>query len=490
MFRNIIQKAEEYKEDNEIVLYLPKPVILDKHRHYGTVYRPNDLYWGFGIEREFYLQSSRQQKVRRSFLLENQKPERYSVRYFQSYVPESVNKAINTIYNAEEQIMLPILFNSHAIYRCDRDGHHQTTYERVPKSNPYHDGTVIFEYLTQYNHGTNIFVQEYERGFCFDGDSIEITTQNFYKSTVEDSIDELQRLSGAFITQLNAALRAADVLTEHLPLQWATQNHGLAVMWTNPKNVAIFNAGTYHFNFTAPTRLDSLGRIADRPAFVARHQRIIRFFQWIEPLLIVRYGSGDTFSRARGSTGFARGSLRCAMSRYMGVGTYDTEAMQNGKYLTVETATAPIGGRDGWYSMYHGSSSYVALQELGLDILFNKHFNHGIEFRIFDWFPERDLYDLLRTLVFCMDQALQLREIPDPRKCRLWNKVCMRAISDGRDLKVWNNERAAISEALGLKLRGFSGLELWTSLCGAVAKWKGRGECATRFLRPEPGCCV
>lgn len=481
----------EAADENHIILQLPKPIVLDKHRHYGDMYRPNDLYWGIGIEREFYVQSAKTRTVNRKFLLENQRPERYSVRYFQSYRPDLVNKAINNIYGPTENIQLPILFNAHAFYRCDADGQHQTTYERVPKTNPYHDGTVLFEYMTNFNGRRNIFVNEFDRAFCFDGDSIEITTQNFYKATVEDAVEELQRLSSAWISQANEAFRKAGVLTEHLPLRWSTGNHGLAVMWTNPKNVAIFNNGTYHFNLTAPTRLDGAGRIADRVAFVARHQRIIRVFQWIEPLLIAAFGTGDTFSRSRSVVGFAKGSLRCAMSRYIGVGTYDSEKMENGKRLTVRLDETPIGSRDGWYHMYHGDSAYVQLEELGLDILFNKHFNHGIEFRIFDWFPEARLYDLLKVLVYFMDQALGLTEVPDPRKCRLWNKLCARAIADGCDLKVWNNERAEVAAAIGLKIKGFSAIELWASAARLLeGRWKGRGECATRMLRPEIGCCV
>jgi hypothetical protein len=478
-------------EVNEIVLYLPKPIILDKHRHYGSVYRPNDLYWGIGIEREFYLQSSKVQTVKRDWLLTNQRPERYSVRYFQSYKPETVRTAIENIYTESENIQLPILFNSHALYRCDRDGQHQTTYERVPKPNPYHDGKVIFEYMCDSRKGNNTFRRDYERSFCFDGDSIELTTQNFYKCTAEDAVDELQRLAANWISEANLALNTAGILKDHLPLRWATANHGLAVMWTNPKNLSIFNNGTYHINLTAPTRLDSAGRILDRKDFVARHKKIIRFFQWIEPLLIVKYGSGDVFSRARSVQGFSRGSLRCAMSRYIGVGTYDTDTMPNGKLLTVETETSPVGCTTGWYQMYHQESCYTALKEIGLDILFNKHFNHGVELRIFDWFPENKLYELLRILILCMDQALSLSDIPDPRKSRVWNKMCMRAVAEGcSGFKIWNGERSEMNAALGIRLRGFSCEELWTSLCTQVGRWAGRGSCATKMLRPQVGCCV
>ncbi len=472
---------------NDIVLTLPKPLVLDKHKHYSARYRSDDLYWGIGIEREFYLQSSKVRTISRKWICDNQRPERYSVRYFQSYKSgDEVKKAINNLYGPNDSIDLPILFNSHALYRVDCKGNHQTTYEREPKPNPAHNGKVLLEYLMEHNGGKNFFVQNYDRSLVFDGDSIELITQNFYRARAEDVVDELHRLCYGFISEANAALEAAKIMTEHLPLRWATDNHGLAIMWTNPNNVAIFNNGTYHINLTAPTRLDSNGMILDRTNFIRRHKKIIRFFQWIEPLLICIYGTGDVLGRK--SAGFAGGSLRCAMSRYIGIGTYDNERMNNGKTLSVERDKAPIGGRDGWYTLYHSTSQYVELEELGLDILFNKHYNHGIELRIFDWFPENRLYELLRILILSMDQALSLAEIPDPRTNRIWNKVTARAISEGGRLKLWKNERAEFSRALGLGLKGFEIKEIWASLCKLLERWAGRGECARHMLRPVPGC--
>jgi hypothetical protein len=472
---------------DEIILTLPKPLILDKHAHYGGKYQAHDIYWGIGIEREFYLQSSKVKTVSRKWICDNQRPERYSVRYFQSYKSgEEVKKAINVMYGPNDSIDLPILFNSHALYRVDHKGNHQTTYEREPKPNPAHNGKVLFEYLMEHNGGRNFFVRNYDRGLVFDGDSIELITQNFYKARAEDVVDELHGLCNGFIVEANAALGAAKIMTEHLPLRWATANHGLAVMWTNPGNVAIFNNGTYHINLTAPTRLDGHGYILDRPNFIHRHKKIIRFFQWIEPLLICNYGSGDIFARRSG--GFAAGSLRCAMSRYIGIGTYNTDAMTNGKTLSVRRTDAAVGGHDGWYTLYHSSSQYVELEEIGLDILFNKHYNHGIELRVFDWFPENQLYPLLRILILSMDQALSLGDIPDPRKNRIWNKVTARAISEGDRLKLWNQERAEFARALGLSIKGFEIKEIWTSFCKLLEKWAGRGECASRMLRPEVGC--
>jgi len=468
---------------------LPKPEVLGKHRHYKDEYRPGDLYWGIGIEREFYLESSALRTVNRDWILRNQRPERYSVRYFNSYKPDSFNNAIKGLLPEKGNIYLPVLFNAHSLLKCDEEGQHETTYEHVPKPNPKHGGKVLFEYLLE---GPNPFFRKhFGTSFCFDGDSIELTTQNFYCTSVQQCMSELQWLVKSWIQAANENFGSAGILDQHLPLKWAQHNYGIANMWTNPGNVAIFNNGTYHINLTAPTLLNATGHIADRTDFLKRHQRIARFLQWIEPLLIAKYGSGDFLSAHKKSYSFAKGSLRVAMSRYIGCGTFNSETMPNGKHNTVPTTNLPITTNGGWFKEFHDSSSYIPLNEVGLDINFNKHYNHGIEFRIFDWFPENQLEGLLKTLIHCMDQALSLSTIPDPRTNKTWNKLMERSVRQGNELCIWASELRCLKEALGLnELKGFQFSQIWKSFTTILQKkWLHIGECSKLMIEPQVGCC-
>lgn len=461
--------------------YLPKPAQHEKHLRYRPKYQPGDTFWGVGIEREFYLESAAVAVVSRRDILARTKRERYSVDYYTSYKPGAYKAAVEGLLDDGEEIEIPILINSHALARTDVFGTHQTTYEREPKPNPRFSGETIFERLMRLV--PEFFVDEYDQHFYFDGDAVEILTQNFYKATVEDAVEELIQYKTLFLDYANAALEDARPFERNLPLAWAEKNYGFAQMYTNPGGISIFNNGTYQFNLTAPTALNAQGQIADVAGFVRRHQRIIRAFQWIEPFLIAIYGSGDPLAAGPHGYKFAKGSQRSAMSRYIGVGTYDSQRMENGKMLTISAEELPAGF---WYEEYHKESGYQPLRQLGLDINFNKHLNHGIEFRIFEWFPESCLLDLLKTLVYLMDQAGGQREIPDPRTSAVWNRVVARAVQSGPFLTIWKGELAVFSGALGLSLGGFEIRDIWRQLQRRLKRWAGRGECSRVMIRRKP----
>lgn len=474
--------------DTNSIHYLPKPEVLDKHKHYAEDYRPGDLFWGIGIEREFYLESSKSRQVDREWMLRNQRPERYSVRYFNSYKTDKFNKAINNLLKEGEKLFLPVLFNSHAFYRCDSAGEHETTYEKVPKPNPRFSGKVIFEQLLESDNP--FFRQNFGKTFCFDGDSIEIMTRHFYCSTVQQCTAELQYLSKTFLKNMNQILTEKELLTEHLPLRWPVANYGFANMWTNPSNLAIFNNGTYHINLTAPTRLGSNGQIADRTEFVRRHQKIIRLFQWLQPFFVAIYGTGDILAAGKNNYGFARGSLRVAMSRYIGCGTYNTVTMKNGKCNTISATDAPVATEtDGWYNSLHRDSAYVTLDDIGLDINFNKHYNHGIELRFFDWFPEDRLEELLEICICCMDHALQNDLMEDCRTNKIWNRLMQRSISEGQRMKIWTSELRSLRTSINCpELKGFDITDIWKSLVQRLAKYKRSGECCKLMIHKPVTC--
>ena len=86
-------------------------VILEKHRRYGESYKPNDFFWGMGIECESYFEMSTRIPISAEFLQKNHKAERYSVDYYKSYKPEELEATFNKI---SEQTV-PLLVNSHLL---------------------------------------------------------------------------------------------------------------------------------------------------------------------------------------------------------------------------------------------------------------------------------------------------------------------------------------------------------------------------------------
>ena len=62
------------------------------------------------------------------------------------------------------------------------------------------------------------------------------------------------------------------------------------------------------------------------------HKRVIKYIQWLEPLIIACYGSADIFSTY--NTNFSKCSQRNALSRYISMGTYNPQAMKEGRMLS------------------------------------------------------------------------------------------------------------------------------------------------------------
>ena len=65
--------------------------ILEKHLKYKDSYKKNALYWGLGIENEFYFQFNDEISFSKEKFINNHSPERYSVNYFAIYKEDIFN---------------------------------------------------------------------------------------------------------------------------------------------------------------------------------------------------------------------------------------------------------------------------------------------------------------------------------------------------------------------------------------------------------------
>lgn len=410
------------------------PLAHKKHAKYGDAYKAG-RFWGLGIENETYLELG-MTAVGPDFFSSRDR-ERYSVGYW------SIYKSVPNLCPTKSDTMIPLLMNAHSLTKTDRYGNHQTTFETIPKPNPKYIGSTLLDNLESIN--PTVFRDGKEVWWTLDGDTIEFMTQNFYCATVSSVISEFTAHKNRWLSSFREAIRTLDTEDAlqneiHYPLK----NHGFATFLTNRKNLAIFNNGTYHINLTLPTLLTEDRRIADWNLFVQQHRAVARMFQWLEPLLVARYCSGDILSTFD-STAYPRGSQRLCASRYVSVGTFDTDIMERGKVL-VKPYTF-VEGR--WYEQIYEGSAYIKLKELGLDINFNKHWNHGLEFRIFDWFSEEWLPELLNLLVWMCDEALT-RALDKPQSSALWNSVVAKAVWNGKEAMLTEEEGTLFCSVLGI----------------------------------------
>ena len=415
-----------------------------KHKKYFSSYKPNELFWGIGIENETYLEIPNQPVVKGSFFFKNQKRERYSVDYFSGYLDSYFNKALKTIINENDTYILPLLINSHSLTKCDLSGNHKTLYTKANGPNPQFNGKLAFDAMKEKD---SYFSDEYENSFCFDGDTIEFMTLNYYKTTIRRVVDELVYSKKTFLHHLNAIPSFKNVI-------YPKKNHGFARFKTSINNLAIFNNGTYHLNFTLPTLLNENAEISNRKKFIEQHKKATILIQLFEPFFIAIYGSPDPLSESPiYKHRFPKGSQRVAASRYIGGGTYDTYNMATGKLLQEDRQTVisekPIFF---WYKKLYEQIHYKMNDKIGYDINFNKFLNHGIEIRFLEWFDESLLPTILEEFVYILDHSQTLLPVQNPVRTPLWNDMMYKAILEGSSFSLTTKEVSYLENMLRIKI--------------------------------------
>lgn len=520
---------------------LHKPEVFEKHKIYASAYKAGDTFWGIGIECEAYIETAIRRRVKGEAFLTDQKPERYSVPYYKTYRDGIYNQALKglpaaaicesaavaaaeakaaatcqppaqsqtdtTSASADQQTQtlfsesafydLPFLINAHSFVRTDISGEHTTSFlkvEDVADRRGYHYDTIpnsrcqqtILAALTATNPYFEVADDVRGEDFLFDGDSIEIATRDFYKTSIEACIQEFKNMRTEFIENLNNAWIAASLPVKYQPLRWMRTNYPFVIYHSNPRNIAIFNNGTYHFNFTMPTPLNDQRKPVAPAAFIRRHQKAARYIQWLEPFLIANYGTADPLSKSTiMGHRFSAASQRAAVSRYIGVGSYNTRKMPQGKLNTVCYVEARVTKEDGWMSSYLRGCAYKPLEEIGMDINFHKHYNHGLELRFFDYFVEERLTSVLSTLVHVLDQSQTVTLMPAAESA-LWNTMVEEVMQHGKQTQIYRWMAAELSAAFALEIRPGPIRTVWHDIQRQLErKWLGRGECSRVMIRRE-----
>jgi hypothetical protein len=415
---------------------------LPKHDRYNSMYRRFGYFWGLGIEHETYLLTSQSRTI--TTFEGAMKPERYSVSYYKNYKEEPLKAALaDVIAAAGGSLRVPVIANCHSFTNCDLSGEHQTTYTKNPQPNPRYAGRTLFDWMCDQSAWLR---DEYGKVFMWDGDTVEFMTQRFYRATVDEVLEELATGYRRFEEEMSRLPREG-TLAKYGPLRIAAPtNEPWASHLTNLANVSMFNNGTIHINVTMPTRLGWNKTPRSMKRFRHEHQQLARLIQWVEPLWLAVFGSGDPFRvhSPQYAARYAAGSQRMAVSRYIGVGTYDTETMPVGKILQVPRAV----GQYPWYDWLHGRTDYAPLDVIGLDLNYYKHGSHGLELRFFDQMTMVGLRVVMEHLVTLMDLVREGWAVPNPQKSVIWQRAAGNALYDGVHWAVSLEELGAIAAAL------------------------------------------
>jgi hypothetical protein len=445
----------------------------DKHTKYKESYGKNELYWGIGLENELYLEFDKKVQVGKNKFLNNHKRERYSVDYYKNYVEEHVNCGF--LYKSFiDSIELPVLLNSHSLTKSDQFNQSKTLYTKLCEPNPKFCGQTLWELAMKNTY----LADNFQKNFTFDGDTIEIITQNFYNTQHNCVIEEYKQSKKDFIDNLRDAFSENNIFPEYGEIGFQKENHPFALYLTNFHNIGIFNNGTLHFNITLPTKLGEDGKIADKIEFINIHKNYIKLIQLMEPFFLVKFGSPDQFSTIQCDYAslFSACSQRCAVSRYIGIGTYDTDNMKTGKLLQDDISIFDVVTKDyGWYNQYYRNCAYTKGEKMGYDINFNKHYNHGVEIRFFDHIADDDkIEDVLEDLIYLGDWAIENQISDNPIKNILWNGLVVKCMRQGKNTQLSFEELELYNSLFKTKFLNQDICSLYDEIIQVVCSTKGK----------------
>lgn len=426
-------------------------------------------YWGIGLENETYMQFEESLIVSGEFIQEKIGFEKYSIDYRKCYKPESLAPILKKAFGLNENYKVSRMMNSHSLEKLDINYQHKTLSPikplvdtengeviAQPLENPEYLGKSIMELFLEdqpYNIQSMITQRNKTMGSVhFDGDSIEFVTKYFENRTIEDSCNELKATKKLFLDKINES----SVLNGKL--SFPDYNNGLNMFMTNQENLVLFNNGTYHFHITLPSLTED-SRIVDYNEFEKTHANAIYLLQWFEPFFIATLGSPDIMGVISDKYSldekFTLGSMRNAMSRYIGVGTYN-KAMPKGKILTYNVddfrKLLKFEKEENiwWRDQIEADMEYEMLSEVGLDFNQEKMYQSGFEFRSFDEFPAEYLNDVLFSIILICEHSLNLPDVKWGHDSKAWNNLVFKTLKMGYATEINEEEKKEVLDLLQL----------------------------------------
>lgn len=427
-------------------------------------------YWGIGLENETYLQFEESAIVSGDFMQSKIGCERYSIDYRTCYKNGSIAPLFTSAFSAEKKYKVSRMINSHSLDKLDVNFQHKTLppvapikveadeihKANTPLENPNFLGATILErFLENQPYNIHSMVTQKNtpmRSVNFDGDSIEFVTMYFENRTILDSCEELKTTKKLFLDKMNESA----VLKERL--KFPDYNIGFNLFMSNQENFVLFNNGTYHFHITLPTLTEN-SRIVDYENFEKTHANAIYLLQWFEPFFIATLGSPDIMGviseKHEPDKQYALGSMRNAMSRYTGVGTYH-KSMPKGKILTytVDDFRKLIRfekeENTWWRDQIESEMEYDLLADIGLDFNLEKMYQSGFEFRCFDEFPSSYLNDVLHAIVLISEHSLHLPDVSWAHNNADWNNLVFRSLKSGYRTEIQASEKQVFFDLLQL----------------------------------------
>jgi hypothetical protein len=450
---------------NNISLEMTQLTTIVNNNKYSNKYLKADtIFWGIGIENECYLHCD-PITIKGNYIINNIKRERYSIDYTRNYDMNDIKELIMKYYDINRDYKITQMINSHTLDKMDRNGNHKTTYEKIPKLNLKFSGKTILEEWFEYDNEMKHILDPKDKtktNIFFDGDTIEFITDNFYKINSKDVVNELKENKDNFLNKFNKFKKETKLWEDSGDINYVIKHPCLNMWRSQPKTIVLFNNTTYHIHITLPTEIYN-GKIIDTVSFDYNHAKAIRMIQWFEPLFIATLGSPDLFGLL--SKNYTKGSMRGALSRYIGIGTYDTNTMIKNKILVKPIDDSrPKNNIIWWRTMVESKLKYkLSATDIGMDFNYSKHYQSGFEFRLLDGFPIESLKSVIDVLLLLCCHALSYNVLSDIKiacENQTWNNLVFETIIHGFNATITKTQINEICEILNIKIKSGSNMLL------------------------------
>jgi hypothetical protein len=415
----------------------------------------DNKYWGIGIENECYLQCD-PIVISGASIIKRLGRERYSIDYRKNYNMVDINELIEKYYSKTINYKIYQMINAHSLDKMDRNGQHKTTYEKIPKLNSKFIGKTILEEWFEYDPEMKNIIDAHIKtrtNIFFDGDTIEFITDDFYKTNSKLAVKELKDTKDLFINKFNKFKKDTKLWEGTDDITFVTKHPGLNVMKSQPNTIVLFNNTTYHLHITLPTEIYN-GMIIDNNDFDTRHMKAIRLIQWFEPLFLVTLSSPDLFGIL--SDNYTKGSMRCTLSRYIGIGTYDTNQKIKQKTLVAPIKDIRPKNVIWWRDMVEKNLKYnLPMVDIGLDFNYAKHYQSGFEFRLLDGFPIDCMKDVIDCILLICCHALSFDKLSDmmiAQENQTWNDLVYSTITKGYNATITKSQINELCTIFNIKI--------------------------------------
>ena len=129
--------------------------------------------------------------------------------------------------------------------------------------------------------------------------------------------------------------------------------------------------------------------------------------------------------------------------------------MKTGKILSLPINEILCNNFDyWWFNKYYEENGYNKLNEIGLDINFNKHYNHGIEIRFLDHINDnKKIYESFEFIIYLMDYILEndfINTFGNPIIDKKWNSLLLNIMKYGKEYTLTNDEKKLYQKMLHL----------------------------------------